>query len=149
MKTYTSNLESQNAILKNREGNLIAKVDELKRMLRDLNANFRNSEEENKILRNALEYLKTYIPKESYVKDLALNEISRKEDVIIHKDMKATRLINIIREKNDIINTLVRRQAWRDVGKVAAGTCIRNRAACTKQVRLRSADSDKNWRAKN
>ena len=56
-----------------------------------------------------------------------LNEISRKEDVILHKDQKASRLIEIIREKNLIIKNLIRRYGLRNLNKS-------------------EADINKNWR---
>lgn len=75
------------------------------------------------------------------MEDMAFGEIKRKEDVILHKDMKATRLINIIREKNTIINNLVRRYSI-PLDEIQP---FANPAA----IKLNSvADNDMNWRIK-
>ena len=133
----------QSNIRRNRECYLEAEIRELKRKLADSDTNLKNANQQNENLLSVLEYLKTYLPKETQLKDLALNEISRKEDVIIHKDMKATRLIKIIREKNDIINNLKRRRAFE---QMPAGLSNKNTPGSNK-IQL-SADSDKNWRSR-
>lgn len=59
-----------------------------------------------------LSKLKPYIKfnnERKIIQEQAFKEIFRKEHVIGHKDEKATRLINIIREKNIIIKNLERR----------------------------------------
>ena len=123
-------IESQNAVLKERHTMDKNKIKELKKRLSDAN-------QHNENLMSVLEYLKTFIPKETRIKDLALDEINRKEDVIQYKDMKATRLINIIREKNDIINNLKRRSV---IGK---------KSNLNQGFKIYNADNDKNWRLKN
>ena len=122
----------QNRVFSNRESAMIEQI-------RDLRQKLHESNQQNQNLLNRLEYLKSYIPKEIKIKDLALNEIFRKEDVIQHKDAKATRLINIIREKNDIINNLKRRR----------GLEYKPSGACELPKKLRSAENDTNWRSKN
>lgn len=71
----------------------------------------------NKVIK-LISSLKPYIELNSQTKKIqekALKEIFRKEDVIGHKDEKATRLIKIIREKNIIIKNLERRVGRVDI----------------------------------
>ena len=77
------------------------------------------------------------------MEEMAFGEIKRKEDVILHKDLKATRLINIIREKNTIISNLVRRYSipQDEIQLFANSAAIK---PCNNSV----ADSDMNWRIK-
>jgi len=60
------------------------------------------------------------------LQEIALREIFRKEEVISHKDNKATKLIKIIREKNIKIKNLERR----------AGKC-------------NSVNTNRNWRIRD
>ena len=119
----------QNPGFSNQEANMIQQIRDLRQKLLESNL-------EKEDLRNTLEYLKSYIPKE-----IAMDEVFRKEDVILHKDAKATRLINIIREKNDIINNLKRKRGFEH--KPAGFS-----DACVLPKRLRSAQNDTNWRSK-
>ena len=59
----------QSNIRRNRECYLEAEIRELKRKLADSDTNLKNANKQNENLLSVLEYLKTYLPKETQLKD--------------------------------------------------------------------------------
>ena len=119
---------------------------ELKTQLRNRKLYIKNIEKKLKKQEIIIEYFKNNFSIDQFnkISDMAYNEICRKEGVILQKDMKASRLINIIREKNTIINNIARRYSIpsSEIEMLNTYPAARKPCACI-------ADQDTNWRFKN